>query len=628
MSHRLRCLAFFLFFFWGGNAVLAQNGENSGADSGTAGMKHRPLILEGSHLEWAPDSAEAMDSSFSEVHLFSPLHRRLQVWQDLGHAGAPGINLLPSALVQPGWRSGFSAWNPLVRGPLESSYIARNPYSSFHYSQGNQGQIFLHAFHTQNITPGWNAAIDYQSLQSQGLYEYSTHQQRYFRFASMYQSPNRRYTGRLTVGWNRFRRNENYGVADSARLFNDALPIFVPRSTSATSAYRNTIHTYRQDYRLRKDSAGLPLFLFNTLRWSRELFEYGDDLPQDSLYPLPPLRGPGAFDDSFRLRSLDQESGLYYSDYRGKGTGKGFTGLLVFGSSAMRVGGFGMSAGRYFNTWYRALIGQGLPGRNTLNWQLEWQQFTGGYNQGDYRLNAQASGSHRRWQIGGKASLQQTRAAFTETFFYSNRFHWKNDFNPIKVIEIEPELQYRSKQFHAGLSLRAGIVDGLVYTASDGLPAQLGTAAAYSDLHLESGLESRHFFMLHHLHALGSGNQAAMPVPDFAGRHNVGYSGTWFKGVLKVRTGLDIWWTSRFSGYTYVPATGRFGVQQGLLTGGYPVADAYFSGAIKQVHFFVKMEHLNEGWYPARSSTPYWSAAGYALEPRRMRLGLRWAFYN
>jgi hypothetical protein len=64
------------------------------------------------------------------------------------------------------------------------------------------------------------------------------------------------------------------------------------------------------------------------------------------------------------------------------------------------------------------------------------------------------------------------------------------------------------------------------------------------------------------------------------------------------------------------------------MTGGYPAADVYFSGAIKQVHFFVKMEHVNQGLFPAPGSVPYWSAASYALEPRRMRLGLRWAFYN
>lgn len=617
----------FALFFSGTGHLLAQGPEEQTADSSGSGMKYRPLELSGDKLLWAIDSFRAMDSGFAEVHLFSPLHRRLQVWQDLGHAGSPGINLLPNGAVQPGWRSGFNAYQALVRGPLEASYIARNPFSSFHYSQGTQGQIFLNAFHTQNITPGWNAAIDYQSLQSQGLYEYATHQQRYFRFASMYRSPNRRYTGRFTANWNRFRRNENYGLADSARLFNETLPIFVPRSTSASSAYRNTLHSYRQDYRLGKDSAS-PLFLFNTLSWRREQLEYSDNLPQDSLYPLQPLRGPGAFEDSFRLRSLEQESGLYYSDYRGKGINKGLTALLVVGSASMRAGGLNMRAGNYHNTWYRTQFGQGLADNRPLAWQLQWQQFTSGYNAGDYRLDAEARWRRGAWLFSGQATRQQSRAAFTESFFYSNRHHWKNDFRPMLISDIEPALHYQKARFNAGLSQRIGRVDRLVYTAADGMPMQADFATSYADLHLQLGYGGGHFFMQHHLHRLGSSRLSVLPLPEWAGRHNLGYAGTWFKGVLKVRAGIDLWWTSRFSGYTYIPATGRFAVQPGRLTGGYPAADVYFSGAIKQVHFFVKMEHVNQGLFPAPGSVPYWSAAAYALEPRRMRLGLRWAFYN
>ena len=607
--------------------MYAQGVNNEVADSSASAMRYRPLVVGGDNLLWAIDSTADIDTGYADVHLFSPLHRRLQVWQDLGHAGSPGINLLPTGTVKPGWRSGFNAYQHLVRSPLRESYIARNPYSSFHYSQGRQGQIFLNAFHTQNITPGWNTAIDYQSLQSQGLYEYAEHQQRHFRFASMYRSQNRRYTGRFNANWNRFTRNEHYGLADSARLFNDALPIFVPRSKSASSAYRNTEHTWRQDYRIGKDSVS-PLFLHNELRWKRELFEYGDKLPQDTLYPLPPVRGPGAFEDSFRMRSLEQETGLCYSNYRGEGRVTGLTGMLVLGSSAMRVGGFNMSAGRYYNTWYRAHIGQGIAGHRPLSWQLDWQQFTGGYNVGDYRLDAKAVLKRGAMEYSGRATQQQSRAAFTEAFFYSNRYHWKNDFRPMIISEFEPAIRYQHAIFYIELSSRIGRSEGYVYVAENGLPSQLSDAVVYSDLQLKTGMETRHFFMQLDMHRLSNSQSLAMPLPAWAGRHHLGYKGTWFKGVLKVRAGLDVWWTSSFPGYTYIPATGRFGVQTKTVTGGYPATDVYFSGAIKQVHFFVKMEHVNEGVFPLRSSVPYWSIAGYALEPRRMRLGLRWVFYN
>jgi hypothetical protein len=101
----------------------------------------------------------------------------------------------------------------------------------------------------------------------------------------------------------------------------------------------------------------------------------------------------------------------------------------------------------------------------------------------------------------------------------------------------------------------------------------------------------------------------------------------WFNGVLRLRAGFDIWWHSRFNGYGYHPAPGRFYVQQNKF-GAYPLVDFFVNGEVKNLQFFVKMEHLNQGLYPSPNEVPYWSAAGYAFEPRRFRLGLRWGFFN
>jgi hypothetical protein len=179
-----------------------------------------------------------------------------------------------------------------------------------------------------------------------------------------------------------------------------------------------------------------------------------------------------------------------------------------------------------------------------------------------------------------------------------------------------------------GIGYRFGNINRWVYTGSDLLPAQHNGNLRYGDLHLSSRFEGRHIFAHNSLHLLRSSEQRIMPVPDFTGFHSLGYRGIWFKGVLQVRTGLDIWWTSRFTGYGYVPATGRFHVQHTQITGGYPAIDWFISGQVKQLQFFVKMEHLNQGIWPLASETAYWSAAGYALEPRRMRLGIRWNFFN
>lgn len=304
-----------------------------------------------------------------------------------------------------------------------------------------------------------------------------------------------------------------------------------------------------------------------------------------------------------------------------------WNGSILGGISNIRAGAYRAVPGQYHNTWIRATLGYGLP-EGTRYLRLNATRYLSGYNAGDYLLHLNAGMIKAQRFVGLEWILQSSKAAFTEQFYFSKHYSWNNAFNPVQSNELRLHAGINMKRHQLEMLYRSGSVQGFIFLNSAFAPIQEMSSISYGDLGLNTTSDWNHFFLRSSLHFMGSTNSAAMAVPRFCGTQSLGYKGSWFDRVLGVRAGLDLWWYSRFNGYGYNPALARFYVQQQVQTGAYPRLDVFFNGEVKNVQFFVKMEHLNQGWYPSPKQVPYWSAAAYALDSRRFILGIRWGFYN
>jgi len=612
----------------GGNLprLRAQVSESAPVAEDT-GSRVKPMATPWEAYLLNPKAPGHFDTAVDFIHRYAPVFRSEPCWQDLGHAGSPAKSLLPAALNTPGLRSGLDAYQLLLRPPMETVYNARNPYTRFHYTQGNMGLIGLQALHTQNITPGWNTTIDYHSLQSQGIYEHSAHKQRNIQTASNYRSANGRFVSRITGTWNRFQRNEHWGLRDSARLFAEQPSIFLPRNTAAKSAYTHTNHQIHNSWALADSGVWSGLLVVNRLRFTRERFEYEDKNTPDTFYPAPKYYEMQGCADSFYLREAAAETGLMYSGGALKSQNlKPWSGDVFFGTSSIRAGAYRAVPGKYHNSWLRTSLGYGAADGRKNALRAEAVRYLSGYNAGDFLLSLSGRLAKAQRYVGFRYTNQRSTAAFTERFYFSKHFSWNQNLSTVNTSEWQWVAGISAPNTDLEVNYRNGTVRGYVYMDHSFSPRQFTGALNYGDLALKSRSEWRHLFLMNDLHFTGSSESAVMPLPRFSGRHSLGYKGLWFNKVLRVRAGADLWWYSRFYGYGYHPATGRFYVQQQIQTGNYPLLDLFVNGEVKNLQFFVKMEHLNQGWFP--TETPYWSAAAYAFEPRRFRLGLRWGFFN
>ncbi|MGM0377560.1 MAG: putative porin, partial [Bacteroidota bacterium] len=73
-----------------------------------------------------------------------------------------------------------------------------------------------------------------------------------------------------------------------------------------------------------------------------------------------------------------------------------------------------------------------------------------------------------------------------------------------------------------------------------------------------------------------------------------------------------------------MPATGQFFNQRERKTGDYPVVDPFVTFHLKRANIFVKYDHVNQG-FPGND---YFHTIGYPVNPRGVRFGLSWNFYD
>ena len=91
--------------------------------------------------------------------------------------------------------------------------------------------------------------------------------------------------------------------------------------------------------------------------------------------------------------------------------------------------------------------------------------------------------------------------------------------------------------------------------------------------------------------------------------------------------GADVRYFTKYDAPAYMPATQQFYLQpeEGKVEiGGYPIVNVYANLHLKRTRFYVMMYHVNQGM----SKPNYFLAPHYPINPRVLKFGLSWNFYD
>ena len=271
-----------------------------------------------------------------------------------------------------------------------------------------------------------------------------------------------------------------------------------------------------------------------------------------------------------------------------------------------------------------------------------------GEDAGQFSIEGQAD---LRFRLG-KDTVRFDASAFVKnqnpTFYYrhfhSKHYWWDNsDLDKIMRTKVEGKLSIdRCKT-----SLKFGLENIKNYTYLDNLSvvqASSGSDQAVSyknnvgvsqcpdniqvfSATLRQDFQLGIFHLDNEITYQKSSKDDILPLPELVLYHDMYLQFALAKKVLNVEIGADLSYFTKYYAPDYAPAIGQFYLQnpnQRMKLGNYPMVNAYVNLHLKRTRIFVQMYNLIQ----KDGKDSYFYAPHYPLNPRILKIGLSWNFFD
>lgn len=220
-------------------------------------------------------------------------------------------------------------------------------------------------------------------------------------------------------------------------------------------------------------------------------------------------------------------------------------------------------------------------------------------------------------------SREQRHADYIYNRWVSNHYQWKNNFVPIEKIQSIIGISSLNNRF--GFGVISQNIKNQIYLNESISPEQTSatiqnlTAFIYKDVLLlkHVGLNVKYNYQ-------SSSYQAITSLPNHILNSALFYQGILFKNALQLQVGFNATYFSEFNGLAYSPALNLYYVQTQKKVGNYPYVDFFINARIKPVRFFIKIDHVTQGFFGSNYSlTP-----NYIQNDRAFKFGINWLFFD
>lgn len=617
--------------------------DTTEVDSTVSNHTNKPAIYPYSQLAsklWlGHDTLRQTDSQLLLNHRYTPENRSIQPYINLGVAGSPH-QLLRHQDNRLGFGSGLTLFESGLITPHNFRFHrVGQAFTRFDYSQGAGGYIGLEALHTQNFSPTWNVSIDYRSLLNEDMYVGSTQDNlgRNLGIGSNFKTQNSRYQQQLIFTWNRNRRVENGGLrADSlfyGPIRNDinsfeqrTFGYYQPTLNDASSFTSKTHHSLNHRYYL---DTSLQWSVYHKWDFHNDRRTFTDDRLDTGFYGPGYLFDSSKTNDSMAIRYQTQAIGIERS-------GEKWQYSLGF-----KTHGAGL---RYQNdTVLRRevdLRSYSLQSAATLffwknhRFDVDYNRFFSGYLDRNQSLRLESDWRpNDSFEIQLKFDHSIGSPLLVHRYYLGNFIDLKgyiNENHRITKNEFQFNLNYASSMLKFVSNLRVGDRRGELLFFNSLNPSILGDYQ-FIQADISTLYKSNHWLWAASLsfHRNNAQEVKNLGLPTFYPRLGISYQNDAFKKALTYRLGVDLSYTSSYAAWEYRPEMGQFILQnQTHILGNYPLLDAYLSGRIQTVDFFLKLEHINEWWLTPGTNFIYEYTRSYPIQPFRFRFGFSWKFWN
>ncbi len=281
----------------------------------------------------------------------------------------------------------------------------------------------------------------------------------------------------------------------------------------------------------------------------------------------------------------------------------------------------------FFSKQTNTFVGGGIFRKEGKFWQWEanGRIYLTGYRSGQTELNGfinkplKIGRDTTSLQIEG--SLKTLVPEYFDSYFFSNHFIWRNNFNNINEMTIRSSIH--SQEYKLTIGANYSLIGNYIYNNEEALPTQASSELLVVSAYLNKDIERDHWIIRTQVLVQKANNEKLVHLPAFAGYLSINYRTLWSK-VMYTQLGIDTRYNSNFYADAYDPATARFYRQNTQLIGKYPYIDLHANLKLKRTRFFFILMNAGSGLV----GNNYFVAPDYPYYRRTFRIGVSWSFYD
>ena len=544
-------------------------------------------------------------------------------------------------------------------------YQTQHPFTLLHYGSSLNKDYRLGITHSQNITPRWNVAMNYNLVSLDGVYTNSNVDNHQLDISTNYYSADSRYQLRAALLRQQFTTSENGGIAYDEQFTQRLQPNragMVVNLYNAASRERDLQLFVHQTYNFVRQ-VPLPRYR-DTIVLKQDtntlLFEPDTVQLTDTVWPDAPRTfnaGVVGLDMQYdRLRrnyndgSLDT-SKLFYSLCR-------FNPSQTFDSSIQHTAKLTLFWTNNAYPGYRftppVVITAGIEPQLTKIMQPATAAVFASAAPfakavvnlpSNIALGASALTTLADNYLGGNTNLQadlqvpltlarhklhaallaQHTLTAPDYIYYryeGNNYVWDNNLRKTSLSTLRMTL---ADTLLGSLEVEASRIANSVAFNSNMQVQQYSESVAYIKADAVVRLQRGWLHLdMHHL-LQHSSNAAILPVPLYATKNSLYADLHLFRRALRAQVGADLRYHTRFYADGYNPVVGAFYHQNEQEIGNYLWVDAFVSIQVKRATIFLKALHLNA---PIDAEPHYFLLPHTPGQDLAVYWGLEWKFFD
>lgn len=629
-----------------------------------------------------------VDTATNLHQINNPLFQQSVGWVTTGNIGAPAQALFFPDVKRHDGNIFLTPLLPYLEQPEDYVfYNTKTPYANFTYQNGypkRRSEEYVHILFTQNVNRRINIGAKLAVRSSIGRYESQRTDHSDFRLHGSYNGDY--YSGHGSISYHKAKIEENGGVLKDEYVYDpqddkyknpEDVPVKTMNSLNRTSLYRffythsfdlahvdrvdedssifevpvmtayhtfdlETTHRWFKMGDLKTDKNSLPMIFPNNLEAGKNFKLYDDQRVADTTRYVK-------MHNTFQLKMTEEYNSLLRFGLRvfvehelhryvypdtavvtEKETAYGdVIKTLHYRQSSPEVQNNIILGGEIFK--HRG---------DNLSFDAMAKIYVLGKRDGDFEIDGHVKTTFpflcdTTISVWGKANFQLRSPSFWENKYVSNIYRWNNKLSKEENLTIKGGIRFNG--WNTEIMVYYSLLNDRIYYAFDGMPATSPHEVNVLGAQLKTHLHIWGFNTINTLALQESSDADVVSLPRF-----IAYSSNFFEhrffDVLTFQLGADLQYNTAFFAPQYNPATMQFCSQvketrydeKGNIilerrdVGDYLYFDPFINIQIKRVRAYFKYSHLNSIW----GSGDHFMTVGYPANPKSMKFGISWNFYD